>query len=294
MPGMSLKDAYETVTQVAAPTANEGLKKERAILVLWFLRHVYGIDDLEAYEFVCDGDNDQGVDGLFLEDADPDEGTFTLHVFQSEYPATPKNVGVGKIKEMIGTLEHFKSAPAIKKLLSKKLEPELKQLITRFGLLDKAVAGKLSVRGVSVTAGKLSDDARELVATTNANDGGQVLTAYDVFDLAPIVQAFKSPTTVKGTVEVKTDAKYRFVLSTPQSRIAVCAVPGSEIVKWPGINDRTLFDLNVRRELPRNRVRHALNRAIRRVADHPNFLAYHNGLTVVLCPPFREAVWANT
>jgi hypothetical protein len=63
--------------------------------------------------------------------------------------------------------------------------------------------------------------------------------------------------------------------------VAVCRVPVRDIVKWPGIDDRTIFDLNVRRELPRNQVRKALDRAVHKPADHANFIAYHNGLTVV-------------
>src|SRR5206468_5665886 len=54
-----------------------------------------------------------------------------------------------------------------------------------------------------------------------------------------------------------------------------------DIVGWPGIDDRSLFELNVRRELRRNRVRDQLDGAIRRQHDHKDFLAYHNGMTVV-------------
>lgn len=281
----NLQKAYSTVKEVAAPSASEGLKKERAILLLWFLRHVYGIDDLEAYEFVCDGDNDQGIDGLYLEAAEPDENQATLHVFQSRYPEGPKNVGVNDIKQLIGTLEPLATAQSLTALVSQGVEPELGRLITRFELVDRLTAGQLRAKGILVTAGKLTPQARALIENTNSGRKYPYLTAYDVLDLAPMVEAFRSPTTVKAEVAIGCAETERFICDTPQARIAVCRVPVSDIVKWPGILDRTLFDLNVRRELGKNRVRHALDSAVRRKADHPNFLAYHNGLTVV-CSSF--------
>ncbi len=283
-----LQKAYAAVQEVAAPSASEGLKKPRAILLLWFLRHVYGIDDLDAYEFICDGDNDQGIDGLYLEGAEPDESSETLHVFQSKYPDSPKNVGVTEIRQLIGTLEPSGNADALEGLLTRGVELELEQLIKRFDLVAKLKAGRLTIKGVLVTAGKLTPEARTLITTTNRSRSYPFLTAYDVLDLGPIVEAFRSPTTVKGTVQINCDDQSRFVSKTPQARIAVCRVPVSDIIKWPGIMDRTLFDLNVRRELGKNRVRHALDAAVRRKTDHPNFLAYHNGLTVV-CTKFDDS-----
>jgi hypothetical protein len=71
------------------------------------------------------------------------------------------------------------------------------------------------------------------------------------------------------------------------NRVAMVSVRASDIVQWPGIDDRSLFELNVRRELRRNRVRDQLDGAIRRPHDHKDFLAYHNGMTVV-CDSFEE------
>src|SRR5439155_11928114 len=67
--------------------------------------------------------------------------------------------------------------------------------------------------------------------------------------------------------------------------IMIAAVKATDVVNWPGIDDRSLFDLNVRRELSPNRVRKELDGAINRQQDHPNFVAFHNGLTVV-CDEF--------
>lgn len=281
MPSLTPAQAYKTVAIVAKPSQSEGLKKKRAILLLWFLRHVYGIDDLEAYEFICDGDKDQGVDGLYLEEADGEDEPASLSLFQSKYPTAANLVGVNEIKTLIGGAEAFLSAEGLGELLSNGVEPELENLITRFALAERLQQDKLLLKVVFVTAGKLTPQARKLIRTTNQNRAYQFLTAYDVLDLAPIVKAFRSPTTVKGKFKVDCDKQNRFVCEIADGRVVVCKVPVDNIVKWPGIADRRLFDLNVRRELSRNRVRRELDRAIKRKTDHGNFVAYHNGLTVV-------------
>jgi AIPR protein len=78
------------------------------------------------------------------------------------------------------------------------------------------------------------------------------------------------------------------VIGAGTERVAVAPLPANELITWPGIRDRSLFDLNVRRALGKNRVQGELDGAIGRPNDHPNFLAYHNGLTVV-CDRFQIA-----
>jgi hypothetical protein len=69
--------------------------------------------------------------------------------------------------------------------------------------------------------------------------------------------------------------------------VAVVPVRADAIAQWPGIQDRALFALNVRHELAPNKVSKGLDRAIETRADHRDFLAYHNGLTVV-CDGFQQ------
>ena len=64
---MSIASDYDLLKRLASTDEAGGLAKERSVLLLWFLRNVVGLDDLDAYEYVCDGNLDAGIDGLFLE-----------------------------------------------------------------------------------------------------------------------------------------------------------------------------------------------------------------------------------
>lgn len=278
---MKNEDAYKLVSAIASPSDSEGLTKERAILLLWFLRNVMGIDDLEAYEYVCDGDNDQGIDGLFLEAATESNEMDTLVVFQSKYPTSLKNIGVSDVRSLVGTAAPLRTLNGYLSLTGEALEPELRALLGRFDVEGRLKADRLRVRLVLVAAGILTPEARRLLESTNESEQPDFITCYDLRDLAPIIEAYRSPTTVTGSVTVACSTKDRFIARTSTGRVAVCSVKVADIVKWPGIDDRRLFDLNVRRELSHNSVRRALDRAIRKPADHQNFIAFHNGLTVI-------------
>jgi hypothetical protein len=251
------------------------------VLLLWFLKNVYGIDDLDAYEFVCDGDDDQGIDGLYLEPPEADGDTHTLTLFQSKYPQAPTAVGVNDIKAFVSSAVPFQTADGLAALLEGKVEPELLALIKRYELARLLRDGKLTVRLLFVTAGHLNAAAKRQVRATNHRHGEEFLAVYDIDLLGGVCRALESVQPVAQTVSVDCPPSLRFFTKAGRNRVAVCSLRATQVVDWPGIEDRSLFDLNVRRELRRNRVRRELDRAISKAADHRNFIAFHNGLTVV-------------
>lgn len=254
--------------------------------MLWFLRNVVGLDDLDAYEYVCDGPLDEGIDGLYLEGPSADDDIETVVLLQSKYPESPANVGVTDIRSFIGAAVPFRNADSLAAVLNEQIDPQLNDLIKRHDLVAKLRAEKLRVRLVFVTAGTLTDPAKRLVDASNNEHGAGYLTVYDLDRLGPICKALNEPTSVQGSVTIDCGSSQRFSITSGGNDIMVAAVKAEDIVTWPGIDDRSLFDLNVRRELRPNRVRTELDQAINREHDHPNFLAFHNGLTVV-CDSFE-------
>ena len=96
---------YQFLKELASTDEAGGLAKERSVLLLWFLRNVVGLDDLDAYEFVCDGDADGGVDGLYLEPSSGDEDHETLVIYQSKYTTGPSEVGPNAFNRLLAIAE---------------------------------------------------------------------------------------------------------------------------------------------------------------------------------------------
>ncbi|WP_225755196.1 AIPR family protein [Actinotalea sp. Marseille-Q4924] len=276
---------YDLVAELATLDEAGGLAKERSVLLLWFLRNVVGVDDLDAYEYICDGDDDYGVDGLFLEAAAGD-GPETLVVYQSKYTEGPTNAGPNSLHGLISAASHFSTVENLESLLAGRIEPRLRRLVAEFDLIRKLRAGairdgKLRIRIALVTTGVLNAQAKRLVGSTNGDRWSGYLTVYDLGRLGPLAQAVATPTITTSDIVAPCKSSERVVIGESPNRVVIAAVRATDIVKWDGIETRALFELNVRREVRRNRVRDQLDRAIRRPHEHKDFLAYHNGMTVV-------------
>lgn len=285
MPNATKEELYDVLTKQASLAEAGGLAKERAILLLWYLRSVMGIDDLEAYEYVCDGDADAGIDGLYLEDSGGDDGFETLVIFQSKYPQTPKHIGRTDLEGLVASPDKFRTPGALKAFLQGGVEHQLRTLISRFDLLARLEAGaydqrKLRIRLVFTTAGVLTNEARTFVTTVNNANGAGYLTAHDLLALGGIAKAISEPGVPDVTICLPAGEGQRLVLGEAPNRILIAPLKAIDIVGWPGIEDRSLFELNVRRELRMNRVRKQLDAAIRRQDEQCDFLAFHNGLTI--------------
>ena len=121
---------YQAITEQATIAEAGGLAKEQSVLLLWFLRNVVGVGELEAYDHVCDGDNDKGIDGLFLEIGDGEGGDDTLVVFQSKYTESPNSkVGPTDVDKLAGAANAFTNLATLEELMRSGAEQSLLELI---------------------------------------------------------------------------------------------------------------------------------------------------------------------
>lgn len=281
---MAIQDdvVYQKLSQFANPDDAEGLAKERAILLLWFLRTVKAIDPADAFEFICDGDDDGGIDGLWMESYETDDGEqYILNVFQSKYPESASQVGENDLATFYGKTEKLQSAASIAEFVAPEKRRQIRDLVDRLGIIEKLERGVLTFRLEFVTAGILNGDAQKYVRAINTARGTDYLRVWDLRGLAPIVAAYDSPTPVQGLATFACPVAERFVTQVDETRVLVGTVKATDLVSWPGIHDRTLFDLNVRRELRRNKVRNQIDRSLKHPTEHASFLASHNGITVI-------------
>jgi hypothetical protein len=285
--------AYVLLTSLASTEEAGSLAKERAVLLLWFLRNSVGIDDLDAYDYICDADLDGGVDALYLELSPADDDYETLVIYQSKYTTSASGkVGENDVKQLVATANRFRDAQSLNAFIAGKVEPRLKALIADFDLVKKLEDGKLASGGLRirlelVASGSLTPGAKREVDAANAVHGPGYFLVHDLTALGALAQTVASPERLQAEVVVPGTSQDWLIVGTKPSRVAIAAVRATDIVQWPGIDDRSLFVMNVRRELRPNKVSAGLDGAIRRHSDHKDFLAYHNGLTVV-CDDIEE------
>ena len=141
----------------------------------------------------------------------------------------------------------------------------------------------LAIRLVLITTGTLNGDAKKKADALREIFGEHYIEVWDIDRLGPLALAVRSPERLSETIHIAYDDSEILITGEVPNRVAVLPVKAMDVAGWPGIESRQLFALNVRHELNlrSNRVSKALDGAIHRPPEHRNFLAYHNGLTVV-------------
>lgn len=257
---------YRAITEQATLAEAGGLAKERSVLLLWFLRNVVGVGELEAYDHVCDGDNDKGIDGLFLDIGDGENPEDTLIIYQSKYTETPDGkVGPRDIDTLAGAANSFTDFSTLDELINSGAESSLLHLIDLLNLRRRYLEDDASIRirCVLITTGELNGDAQRRVSALRAREVENHIEVWDINGLGPVAMAARAPERLQGEICITIDPD--ILITGHENRVAVLPVSATEVVEWPGIDDRQLFALNVRHELSKNRVSKALDGAIGRI-----------------------------
>lgn len=239
-------------------------------LLVWFLRYGLAVDELDSYDHVFDSAGP--VDGWYVDEALDSDSSGVLLLF--EVKATFDRSTRLTPAAVNAMADAFEARSANSDGVFASLGPEAKIASQRNDLDRRVAEGDLKPMLVVVTTASVSEATRNFASQRNIEVHGQA-------ELTSIARALDRAGLLDTTVIVEATPKQRFITKTAAGRIAVCEVSGRAIANWPGIEDRSLFGLNVRHELGTGPVRTELDAALSREQDQAKFLAFHNGLTVI-------------
>lgn len=120
--GSDFSDFLTSVAKQRLP----GFTDSRALLH-WFLFNVFRLDEIQSRDSVCDGPNDKGIDGVWV-----DEDTEEVFLFQSVYTDKQANtLGDTSLREFVGSANWFSNPENLKTLMESSANEELKALVSR-------------------------------------------------------------------------------------------------------------------------------------------------------------------
>ena len=240
----------------------------------WVLRYIFGLEEIEAQDAICDGGNDKGIDAIHV-----DENEKIIYVLQSKrrekFSAT---LGDTDLKHLVGTLGQL-ATPEGAELITESGNKELAQLIVRHDLASR-LQEDYSVHGVLVTNSPADSAATTYLKTQAGTD-----VSLELWDLVYLYKALRhiiGSDYVEGPayLHVAKSGSFSYSLSD-NVEIIVALVPAKDIAALPGIDDDTLFDHNVRGPLDNTRINKNIQRTIKDAGEHQLFPAYHNGMTII-------------
>ena len=271
----SLKLEYPAILDSIKSCLVPGRTESHAFLV-WFLQHYFRLDEIEAQESVCDGPDDKGIDGIYV-----DENLETVFIFQCKLVQNAKRtLGDTALKEFVGTLSQFRDPNTIGDIAATTANAELAKLLTSANVA-KLVDDGFAINGAFIT--NIDRDANAIAYLQGIDD----LRLFDKQELEahyiPVGPTEPVGTPVTFDVFGYDCAQYQI----GDVKVIFAPLKGNDLIRLDGIASSELFAWNVRGSLGRTKVNKDIGRSIDNPTEHKNFLLYHNGLTV-LCQQLNK------
>jgi hypothetical protein len=246
-----------------------------AAFLIWFLQTVYRLDDVEAEDAVCDRQHDEGFDAIVVNDQRRE-----IVVFQAKRKEKiPATLGDTDLKAFVGSLAHLKSQDSIEHLVKTTKNDQLAKLLERTQVAEKIGAG-YTVRPIFVANVAADNNASKYMPQAIA--AGHPLELWDLARLGPVLNQLSRDWFIEEQSKLKTRSDRVFVIGAKREpKLIYAAVRASELAKLPGIEDLRIFAQNVRLGLGNTRVNTEIVDSLNSKDEHPNFIAFHNGLTIV-------------
>ena len=246
-----------------------------AALLIWFLRTIYRLDDVEAEDSVCDRKHDEGFDALVVNDQRREIVLFQCKR-REKLPAT---LGDTDLKSFVGSLANLQSRKAANHLIKHTKNEELAKLLKDADVPEKLHAG-YKLRPIFVT--NVAADANAIKYLPQAATAGHKIELWDLKKLGAVLSQLARDWFINEKSQLTTPADRLFVIgSKGDPKIIYAAVKATELAKLPGIEDLRIFAQNVRLGLGNTRVNTEIIDSLKDKKEHPNFITFHNGLTIV-------------
>ncbi|GAA1478199.1 hypothetical protein GCM10009623_26450 [Nocardioides aestuarii] len=267
MPGP--RDVLQIADALTGDSNRDLTPRER--ILLWVASARFGVDDLDAYEYVLPTPvavSGKGkalrVDGILVQ---PSEVGHDVAILMYRVPA-----GRARVAADVSSLIDLGSAADVLRSVARQSR-EVSAILER----AKVVPADDHLHLTIVTVAPASRVPKSAAVESS-------VIATEILDenaLASLRNAVTEPGPVPGAHSVAVRPGEVIETRAGDRRVAIAVVPALEALDWPGIESRRLFDLNVRLGLGMNRVRRSLDEAFSTVDGQENILAHHNGLTVL-------------
>lgn len=272
---------YAHLSKILAGIQGASGLTESAAFLFWFLVNVYRLEETDARDVICDHSSDKGIDGIYVDDNEQE-----IHFLQSKI-RQKANGTIGDVgpKNLVASVAQFDSKKKVETILAGNADKELKQLLVR------SRVGDLVEAGYELISVYVSNELHDADSRAYEKVGKNVII-YSRKDIADRVIEVDPPA---GKSEFTFDVSYVEPMSMASGAspnkptMFVFPAKALQLVHMDGISDGSLFRENVRYTLGNTAVNKSIRRSIADKKTHPNFVLFHNGITI-LCTDVDDTV----
>jgi len=252
--------------------SNDGFR-----FVAWYVRRVL-LQSPEATKIeVVDGANDKKIDALVIDDENR-----TVLIIQGKF-FEYGSIDSSPLQEVLSAWVRIQNLQSLQTDGNDKLKERIESL-------RQALDDEYEIRFELLTTGKLTEGAKkdykafsEAIEQSKDFSASIMLVDSDVIETRLADAESKDLPVINHTVNLDSTKVMEFEIKNTRS--VIVALPLSECLKFPHIQDQRLFRKNVRQSLGWNTVNRKIRDSIR--GDRPqDFFFFHNGITAI-CSKFK-------
>lgn len=247
--------------------SNDGFR-----FVAWYVRRVL-LQTLEATKIeVIDGANDKKIDALVIDDENR-----IVHIIQGKF-FEYKSIDSSPLQEVLSAWVRIQNLQSLQTNGNDKLKERIESL-------RQALDDEFEIRFELLTTGKLTEAAQndykafsEAIEQSKDFSASIMLVDSDVIETSLAEAESKDLPVINHIVNLDSTKVMEFEIINTRS--VIVALPLSECLKFPHIQDQRLFRKNVRQSLGWNTVNKKIRDSIK--GDRPqDFFFFHNGITAI-------------
>jgi hypothetical protein len=230
----------------------------------WFLINYFAIDEDLVNDFICDGSNDKGIDGIYTDDEND-----IIYFFQAKF-TTKENSTLGDtdLKNFMASIGQFNSINSLNALKTN-VNDDLLSLIKLLDLENKIETYELKALFIT---NKPQDN--------NALSYSETLSILEVYDILKLKHNYIGVEDVIPENQLKFNKSEVNYLKGNNFYLLTVSLKQFILDLERNIKDSSIFDKNVRYSLGKNnKVATEINKTLKN--DSKNIILFHNGITMI-------------
>jgi hypothetical protein len=230
----------------------------------WFLINYFAIDEDLVNDFICDGSNDKGIDGIYADDENE-----IIYFFQTKFTKKENStLGDVDLKNFIASIGQFNSIDSLN-ILRDNVNNDLLSLIKLLDLENKI--NTYDKKALFITNKPQDNNALSYSKTQS------ILEVYDMHKLEHNYIGIVDTTPENQLKFNKSEIKY---LKSNDFYLLTVSLKQFVIQLESNIKDSSIFNKNVRYSLGKNnKVATEINKTLK--DDSKNIILFHNGITMI-------------
>lgn len=272
---MSIVDKIKS--EIAQPFYQQNFPNDGQRFVAWYMSNIHMLNQLQTKDSVTDGANDKQIDAVYI-----DEDEQKIFIVQGKF-YQGDTINAESVREVISAWSQFSDLATLQENANERLKKKIFEIGDALKNDDYCICFELITTSSFTEEAKKDIEMFQTKLTENEDDSMNFY--FEVIDKESLEHKYNMIVEQSNPIlnhEIKFEQGKYLMTEMNSTNVIIAALPLKDCIKFPGIQNGTLFQKNVRQSLGIN---NTVNKKIKKTLNDPvkssEFFFFHNGITAI-------------